>query len=547
MATITINRFQGSIPRLEPHLLPVGAAARAVDCKLWSGALESWREPEAAQTVPDGTVSVYELDCDWMTYSTCVDIARGPVNCRQYFVTGRSDYPEILAFAADGSPVYSRLGVPCAFDMPTITPGSVSPTVSGEKDIEARSYAYQYVNAFGHRGSLSQGSEPAMIHDGQPVVVSGWPVPDASWNVSHIRLYRTVSSEGIAESTLSSTLLNEANTSWMLVAEIPVTAVSYTDTTVNELLVEALEEDIVMPPPDGLQGITHIVSMNALAGFVGRRIYFSENNHYHNWPHFHDLDDNIKAIKESNGVVYVMTDGYPYIIPAVADCNSAECREPVRLGQPLPMIGAGSRRVAEFPGGVFYPTHNGLVMLTSNAGPQIVTHAMYSPEDWQMLQPTTVVPVVHLGRLFVFANGGSFVMNIGNMEQGWTLDAHSELSDTGVIDAFVSRTGDLYYLKGNTVWRWDRGTALREHIWESAEAALSIPVNMAAGHIRALNGSEYLTVKVDGEVVEARDVYSHHVFRLPNWCVGTRWSIELKGKASVSLISLATSMKELGA
>lgn len=548
MTHFTLNSFGGSIPRMEPHLLPRGAARRALDCKLTSGALASWREAEHIRDVPEGTTTSTLFDCCWLDFESCVDTALGPVLCKQLFVTGSHDYPVMMEFDEECEATVERLGVPCANAAPSVLVGALDPDRSSPKDVEGRSYAYQYVNARGLRGALSKASPPELVHDGQSVVVSGWEVPDASWGVTHVRIYRAVSSVGASMPTIENTMQNSLDTAWMLVEQVPIDAVSYTDTSYNEVLAIALEEDVVLPPPAELRGITHIASMNALAGYVGNRIYFSENNHYHDWPHYHDLDDNICGIVESNGTIYVATDGSPYAIPAVANCEDAACRQPVRLPVPYPMIGCGNRRMAALPQGAVYPSHNGLVALAGTNSPTLLTHGLYAPDDWQRLLPDTVTPVRHGGKLFVFARGGAFVLTLANgAEAGWALDNHSELSDTDVLDAFESRNGDLYLVKDSGIWRWDRGTTLRTHRWESPEFVTPTEVNFAAGHIRMKGGPERMVLSVDEEVYEDRPVYSSRQFRLPNWATGTRWSIVLEGTAQVTLFSQATSMAQLSA
>lgn len=45
MGLIAIRQFKGERPRRDPRLLEPGEAVTAINCKLWSGALEGWSEP----------------------------------------------------------------------------------------------------------------------------------------------------------------------------------------------------------------------------------------------------------------------------------------------------------------------------------------------------------------------------------------------------------------------------------------------------------------------------------------------------------------------
>lgn len=538
MAQFTVKKFGGSAPRVAPHLLNESMAARALDCKFWHGTLESWREPALVHQSDPLTRTIYQHGCCWLEFGTCVDIAWGSVNCQQLFTTGHQPWPAVMRFE-DCVPSITRLGVPCADTAPSVFATAVPHT----KDVEGRSYAYQYVNAFAERGSLSKGSVSQLIEDGQSVVVSGWDVPDASWGVTQVRIYRAVS--GFQKGNEPGNVLD---TTWMLVGEVPVTQTSFTDTLYNDSLIEAVEEDIATPPPENLRGLVYIESMNCLAGFVGNVVHFTENNSYHQWNYSLTLDDNVCALAENNGVIYAATDGAPYAISGAVDCKNAGCRQAVRLPGSYPMVGCGNRRMTSVPQGVVYPSHNGLVALSQNSAPTLITHPLYAPDDWHKLYPESVKPIHFNGRLFVFARGAAFVMTLNNgSEQGWQLESHSELSDTDVIDAYVSRQGQFYLLKATGVYEWDRGDTLRPHHWQSPELVSPVPINFGAAHLYHADGAEAVKITVNGRVLIDRQVLRNKAFRLPMWGTGTRWQIELSGTATVSLISIATAMHELGA
>lgn len=535
---ITFRRFGGSVPRIADHLTGAENAALALDCKLWHGELQAWREPRLEHDVSNAVRTVYTHACCWFDFLTCVDFAEGPPGCQEFYTTGDLAYPVVMTYDDCGF-AKRRLGVPCADAAPAIVLGAVT----APRDVEGRSYAYQYVNTASERGTLSKATSAQMIHDGQTVVVSGWEIPDASWEVTAVRIYRSVTSHQTGREPG-----NILDTTWMLVGKAAIGAASFTDTLWNMELLSALEEDIAPPPPAELRGITRIASINTLVGFVGNRVYFSENNSPHQWPYYEDLDDNICGLVESNGILYVATDGHPYAISAVTDCKNAGCRQTVRLAQSFPMTGCGNRRMAAIPQGAVYPTRTGLIALSGNSAPVLLTHPLYAPDDWQKLEPSTVTPVAHEGKLFVFARGGSFVMQIpSGAENGWALDAHSNLSDRDVKDAFVTRAGNLYLHKALGVYEWDRGTALRSYVWESPEVVTPMQLNFGAARIDHKHAAAGVTITVDGKTVVNRQVLAAKVFTLPMWAAGSRWQIRLTGTATVRLFSLATSMRELGA
>lgn len=546
MTTITLNRFGSSAPRLADHLLGVGQSAMALDCKLWHGTLSSWREPRLIREVAPGSKTSVLHDCCWLDFEQpCVDVALGPVTCRKVFITGYQDYPVAVEFLDQSDPCLTterRLGLPCPTTAPQIVASQRDPSVSADKDVEGRSYAYQYRNTDGERSALSRASEAQNLYDGQTVLVSGWEVPDPEWGISEVLIYRTVNGHQTGREAG-----NVLDTTWMLVGSAKVDAPAFTDNKYNDDLLVALEEDIANPPPAGLKGIIHIASMNALAGYIGNRVYFSENNSYHHWPYYLDLDDNVRGLVESNGTIYAATDGHPYAIPGAVDCQNAGCRTPIRLPGSFPMMGRGNRRITAVDQGAVYPSTDGLVLLSGRNPPTLMTWPRYAPDDWQALRPETVIPVQVRGKLFVFAAGGAFAVSLGSgPEGGWQMDEHTELSDRGVTDAFVTRGGAFYIVKGGQVFEWDRGDTLRPHKYLSPEFVTPTPVNFAAAKMHHKGGGETVKIEVDGRVALTRPVITPRVFSLPNWAVGTRWQITLEGTAEVSLFSMATSMRQLG-
>lgn len=539
MTHFSISNFHGSSPRLAPHLIKPGHATRAVDCKLDRGMLDSWREPLLVHAVT-GKKTVVRHECCWVEFDGCADVAYGAVNCKRLFVTGDEPYPVSITINPQTCAAEThRLGVPCPTSAPSCAPAI--DLLSPQKGTEGRSYAYRYVNPHKETGGLSAGSTPVNVRDGQSVVVTGWAQPDPSWGVTHIQIFRTVSSL-----STGSEQSNTPNTHWMLVGETAIGAAMFIDTKPNEKLIEVLEDDVSTPPPAELTGIVWVESMNVLAGFVGRRVYFSENNHYHHWHHYFDLDDNVRGLAESNGYLYVATDGAPYVIKSAANEPDAANRSIVKLPAHLPMIGYGNRQMGVLPSGALYPSDSGLVMLSQNAVPVVLTFALYTEDQWRLMEPQTAVVTVHSGRIYTFMAGGSFVLASPTGEQSWANSEHSELSDTDVLDAFVTRQGEFMLLKADGVYQWDRGEALRPHRWESSTWHLPQPANMGSGRLIASFDSENIKVEVDGRVALDRAVPSTRVFRLPMWAAGCQWKVTLTGTAQVSTISLASSMHELG-
>lgn len=543
MAQISFKQFKGSTPRVAKHLVSAPAASRAVDCKLWHGDLSSWYEPRKVNSLQKEDGFKYEmLGCCWVKLPRCASIAEGNVHCDKYYVTGRMPYPEEAHINFDTCEVtWYRLGLPCPYKAPEVF---VSEENELNKNAENRVYVYQFVNSRGQRSAASSASEPiTVLNEGTPVVVSGWEVPDKSWDVRTVRIYRSVS--GMETGREAG---NMFDTAFMFVGEVGLHETSFTDTMYSDDLADALAEDIVMPPPAGIGGITLVSSQNSLAAYQANELLFSVNNEQHNWNIKLTLDDNIRGMVESGGLLYVATDGRPYVVNAAADCKTAECRQVTRHSDAYPMISGDGKMVAT-PAGAVYVSTDGIVLLAGNNPPRYLTNGLYAPDDWHKLIPESLSLTYHQGYLYGWGARGSFVMQLSNASStGWELDQHSELSDVDVYYALVSRTGNLYIMKPDGIYLWNAGTAKRPHLWVSGEAVTGVPINFAAVKLFMTQGSENVKIHADDRYIFDREVVrSNQPMSLPLWGTGQRFTFELSGTADVKLLAVATSVKELPA
>lgn len=562
MTSLAINSFAGSVPRSERHLLPRSASTKAVDCRLDSGAVASWFEKAHEATLSgfstNGYIFTQKLDCTgWQSVYIPVN-ERSSSDCPEDFteanwfvsepfklVTGRFRRPSVIKWNGSSWTYLGPLAPPVPVGKPILqlnTDYNIP-----ETNREYRLYAFQLRNAAGFWGPLS---EAYAVTSWDSMSAYTFSLPSGQEAFTAVRLYRTVAAVGSSMPTLANTMENTLDTNWLLVYEDEASNPSaglYDYYVPNEELTQGLEEDVVIPPPDNLKGITEVISMRCFAGFAGNQLFFSENNNPGNWPHIYTLDDNICGIVESNGMLYVATDGHPYVVSAIADCDSADCRSIVRLSTSLPMASCNKHAMIAMPQGAVYVSHKGLVAIAGPSNPTLISHSLYSAEQWQHLVPQSMRLAVYVGKLFVFGKYGSFSMNIaGGPEAGWPLDNHVELSDKP-DDVFVTREGDLFLREGDELYKWNAGLQRRPHYWESPEIVVNTEVNLGAGHVRLRGGPEEITVRVDDKLALNRAVITSKQFRLPNWAVGTRWSFVLEGTAEVQLVSLATSMRELTA
>lgn len=538
--SVVTNSFAGSTPRRADHLVAPGQSVRAVDCRLEDGTLDSWREPRLVDTVAAGTLSVYQaFNCCWLQSTKCAHWAEGSSEQRHVFATQYNDHAYPVRITTDGicEPTVLRLGLPCPSDRLSVVAAQAF-----NRGSAPRQYLFQWVDSLGNVSSTSEPSDALVVGEGAAAQVSGWAIPAGDWDIQQVRIYRSVS--GYESSNQDSE--NKLDSAWMLVDTIPATQVSYVDTKDDADLIDALGEDEVEPPPANLRGITWIRSMNCLAGFAGRTLFFTENNHYHNWAYKLQIDDTVKAIVESNGKIYVATDGAPYVVEGESNCETAGCRRAVRMPESLPLVGGGFRSMVAVPSGAVYPTHSGLVYMSGNSAPLMLSASHYSDTDWQALHPDTMRAAYHEGRLFAFFRKGAFCLAFKDgASTAADTSHHTELS-LRPEEVFVSRLGRLFMRFGNEVKEWNRGVAKIPHYYESNETLIGVPFNMGALQVMLVTpGAERVQLAVDEhEALDETMSLSDH-WPLPLWATGQSFKWVLTGTANVKMVGIAPSTKEL--
>lgn len=146
---LQVQSFRGEAPRVTPRGLPENAAQAAVNCRMQTGDLESWRQfvPEQALANTGPVQTIYKLNGAWLSWDHQVDVARPLIpgdttyrvylTCPDLYTTPRwTNY----AMATTGSapfPVETRpLGVPGPDTAPTLAVGADPTPSSFSIDIE---------------------------------------------------------------------------------------------------------------------------------------------------------------------------------------------------------------------------------------------------------------------------------------------------------------------------------------------------------------------------------------------------------------------------
>lgn len=569
MSAVNLKNFGGMIPTMDPTLLPENMAEDAVNCWLYSGALEGYKTPKAVYTCTSGTTKkVYRFPLNgfatndftnshYMEFADAdTDVIRSPeVNdsYQRYYWCSPSQSPQYNTYArilSNSSPL--TLGIPAPSVMPTLTATGGSSTIS-----VTRSYLYTWVSAYGEEGPPSA-----------PITVTGkqddtWsvglaqpsPTDTSGRNLSKTRLYRTVtSSAGVA--------------TYFLVAEFDNTTTTYSDTAGDSAITgnNQLESTTWTAPPSGLQGFVQMPN-GVIAGFKGNEVWFSEPYRPHAWPVTYALTVQypVVGLGVMNQSLYCLTTSRPVVITGIDP--SSMTQSVIDMAEPC--LSRGS--ILSSPYGVFYASQNGLQALSTGVFDSM-TKPVVKARDWRNILDVTKIRACRLNDEYY-----AFEQQSSTPSKGIVVTANDQkdafiklLADTAVTNVMNDYwTGDAMVLKGGVLYAVDPydATSQQTYRWRSKKFQLGFKKNLGAVRIffdvpawvtqngsRNTNSSQTLDAGqygifrayADGSLVCTREIRtSGELLRLPSGFKCEYWQFELEGSAVIRSVQIAASAKEL--
>ena len=454
----TFGGIAPAVPRLSRD--PTTAVI-AQDVDLTSGVIRPWRTNVRVSGVVGNTLVIFNQQ--FFAFDSCVVATTYMPSCCFMLMTGRTCDLEAME-VVDGEPVFTAISPPTPN-----TPVASSTVTTIDETVDRTSYVVSYVNKFGMEGPLSYPSNTVLISDEGTVTIAGWTAPDAKYGVTHIRIYRSATGERTGAETTQ-----EALTGYLHVATISATNTSFVDTVPRIRLGSVASTLNNRQAPDNLQCITLLPDTETLAGFVGNKVYFSENAEPHNWPLKYELtlDYPIVRLGTYAHMLVATTTGGAYVIDGAQSDVRVTCREVGKVNS-LPDISCsrahgGVSTLSDF----FYSSPDGVVCITtpirgfgSTPGvppSRVVTVGLFTSMQWRSIQSETARFAYHHGQLVISTDTHTFMLAIGEKSSLLTT-----LTDRP-IDVCSSNLDHLFFLNGDGVYEFDAGDSYREYLWVSS-------------------------------------------------------------------------------
>ncbi|HED0198884.1 TPA: hypothetical protein R4H00_000696 [Salmonella enterica subsp. enterica serovar Orientalis] len=543
MPAIDIVSMHGEMPRVLHHMLPDGFAVQASNCHFRFGVITPVSNDEKSSVtfgIKPETIFQYRKD-KWFTWSGIVDVVRSPVAQdpygRMYYTDGQ--YPKVTSaqIATAGAGPYPatsyRLGIPAPGSAITCTVLNPPPVEGAEeddaKDDETRFYTHTFVTAYGEEGPPGSESQELTVKKGGSVDLTMQPPPLQNSNITHRRIYRSVSGGG--------------NADFLLVTELDAGVLSFHDDLLAEQLGPVLETQHYVMPPDNMIGLC-MMANGIAAGFAGNEVMFSEAFLPYAWPDAYrqTTAEDIVAIASIGTALVVATKGEPYLFSGVSPANIS--------GSKLPLTQACVSRqsMVVMDGFVLYAGTNGLVSVDGAGNAVIATEKIISPEQWrEMFNPSSVKAYQYRGEYvarYTKTDGSQavFIFNPQDMD----IRHMSTTFDTAYND---TATDTLYLVKGWELFVSQGANTPLPVLWRSKTFIAQENTSFSCLRIKAPYPERIgISVFADEQPVIQLPpgVLSGSVLKLPS-VTGREWYLEVSGFGQVERITLSTSMSEMPA
>jgi hypothetical protein len=449
MTVMRLSQFLGANKQINPRLLAPGLGVNSWNQKPGRGDFRPWRETLQQATVSPGSQTIYRMGRDvrdptryWLAWPQVVYAVRSPdatdTTERTYFA-GVGITPQVtdntMALIAPPYPSTSRpMSLPPPASPPlieTATPGDDSALM------ETYFYVFTYVNDWGWESAPSPVSNELDQYTNGTIKVSQFASPPAgNYHINRIRLYRTQASSNTSD--------------FFYVTELPWPATSFIDdkTSIGEVLPTATWN----PTPDNLDCLTAMWN-GMMAGISGQGIRFCEPYIPYAWPVQFEITAP-DATPVGLGVfaqnLLVLTTAKPLIVAG----STPDAMDQRVLD--IPQACVAKRSIVSLGSGVAWASDDGLCYFGVD-GAKILTAGIMMREDWQKLNPATIIGSMFEGLYF-----GSYETVVGSgIREGFFINPNDQ--STGIYFtkvgypamAFDQLMDHLFVLIGNNVHMWD--------------------------------------------------------------------------------------------
>lgn len=534
MPIIDITLFKGEIPAADHKILPENAATLAVNAYFGHGRIEPYKAntPVAASLRGGIVESIYLYEnAHWFSWSDWVNAVKSPVAqdaYRRIYYTddvGAKVTSNLIATGSGVMPVASySLGVPA----PTT---AISGIVNGSGadpddylDDETRFYVMTFVTGYGEEGPIGPVSSALELKGPNDTVTLTLPgIGLDTHNVTRKRIYRT-------------SIGNAAD--FLFVAEVPLSAASFTDNLAGGQLGAVLETADYVPPPAGAKGMIALAG-GSLAVFKENEVAVSEPYLPYAYPFAYrqSTEYDIVALAPTRYGLVIGTEGKPYILSG--GHPSAMALEELDEEQAC----VSARSMVDMGSFVLYASPDGLVAVSESAA-SLITENIVKKDDWKQFHPESIHAYRYENKYIAFYGGDGLGGGVGGFVFDPKDGSFVRLDQYATAGYSDTKTDTLYLVIGGSLFAWNSAQTPLALTWRSK--VFDTPeVGFACMRIDSPDPTKFnLKIWADGQEVLFVEQLPVSVFKLP-MIKARAWQFELTGTGQTPRITLATDMSEI--
>jgi hypothetical protein len=418
----------------------------------------------------------------------------------------------------------------------------------------ATSYVFTFVNDLGEESAPSLPSLTVVRPDGVSATITTPTSEPTGVSTGYVittkRIYRAAT--------------GTTGTAFRFVAEIPLGTADYTDTLTDSELGEVLQSDNWELPPDDLERILALPN-GVMAGFSKNQLCLSAQNQPHAWPVAYRLntDTAIVGIGNIDTTVVIGTESFVYVAsgndPAAYSMAKSE----------VPYACVSKRSFAYLTRiGVVFAGPNGLMAVAGVGQIQNLTESVFTREQWQALNPSSIRGVAHNSIYWMFwesgSNSGCYAIDMKSDGFGivpmafhasaahvdpitdklyMVLDMDNEPDD----ELLPVRANPPHYIDGTTIYQFDASPSV--HLTYRYRGKLWLLERPAWLSIMQVKATDYTNILVrlygDGVLIEEVVIEGETEFTLLETDEYTSLEYEILGTSPVRVVQAAEDVAEL--
>jgi hypothetical protein len=280
-------------------------------------------------------------------------------------------------------------------------------------------------------------------------------------------------------------------------------------------------------PPSNIKGLIALPN-GVFAGYFDNNLVFSEPYQPHAFPIIYrkKIRHNIKAIKPIYNGLVVLTDGEPSIFTGTLPINMIESK----INSTQSCINSN---VLEYEGNVIYVSNDGLMLVGSSI--TNITENIFSREQWQELNPTTMKLGVYEGKVIVvYDNNKVLIIDLKTA----TL-SRTELPNTVDVLHYQLKNDRLLLVVGDELLSFNQGTNLT-YKWQSKKFIKPQAITINSARVEADNYPLDFKFKTENEVF-TKTVNDNKVFRVGDSWRKRTFSVELEASNRINAVFIHSS------